>query len=195
MNTLAKTALGAIFLLPGLTWAEASNFNYVEADYLRGEINDLDVDGWNLEGSVELTPQVFVEASYGEQELDESISGVDVEAEAGSIGVGYVFGENETGNFYGTAGYVDVEGKVSSSLGSFSTGDDGFYLGLGTRFNLGDRAELRFEVDYADVSDDDSLQTSAALVYNFTGQFAGVAQYRRDSDADAIGLGVRFYFR
>lgn len=194
MREFLRTALGVSLLVPGTVLAEASNFNYVEAAYLQGDIDGLDVDGWEVEGSVEVTEQVFLFADYARLELDEDL-GFDAEADLQRIGAGYIFGENATGNFFGTLAYARVDEEASFGSVSTSDDDDGYSLGLGTRFNLGSQAEVRFGVNYTDLGEGDSLVTSAALVYNFAPFLAGVAEYSRDDDTDSIGLGVRFYFR
>ena len=195
MNIFAKTALAAALLVPGFAWAQASNFNYVDLSYQQGEVDHLDVDGWNLEGSLEVTPQIFVEGFYSKLDLDESRTNFDIDSRAMGFGIGYIFGQNEMGNVYGTLGYVDVKNRVTTPGGYFRNSDDGFSVGLGTRLTLGPQAELRLEADYTEIGRDDSLETSAALIYSFTPQFAGIAEYSRDSDSHAVGVGVRYYFR
>lgn len=195
MNTIARTALAAALLVPGLAWAQASNFNFIEASYQQGEVNDLDVDGWNLEASLEVAPQVFVEGFYSKLSLDESIPGFDIDARAMGFGLGYIFGQTDFGNVYGTIGYVDVNNRLTVGGRRVRDNDDGFSLGLGTRFNLSQQAELRLEADYTEIDSDDSFEVSAALLYSFSPQLAGFAEFSRDSDSHAVGVGMRFYFR
>jgi len=194
-DLFSKALLGLAVLAPAAALADANNFNYLEGRYLNGEIeelNDLDVDGWELNGSVELTDQIFITAQFGEVEPDEG--NFNVELETASLGLGYVFGQTANASYYGTLRYVEQEVAVNNFA---STDEDGYAIGFGTRMNLSQQAELRLNLDYVDVGDEDTFVPSAQVVYSFTPQVAGVLDYSHSTDLDyhTVGLGLRFYFR
>lgn len=196
MNAFSKTLAGAALLLPGLALADAGNWNYVQGGYQQGEVDDIDVDGWSLEGAIEFNQEFYLTAGILDLELDEEIAGVDLSGEQMNVGIGYVFGENEAGSFFGEVNYFDMEFDARAAGNRFSGDDDGFGLALGTRINLNEEAELYARVDYIDWHDSSSSTIpSIGLLYSFTPQVAGFVDYARDDEERNLGLGLRFYFQ
>ncbi len=191
----SKGLILAGLLFPAVCLADAGNFNFVEGDYLNGEFWDEDVDGWGLRGSFELTDQVFITGGYNKVELDDDVPGLRLEGETTQIGVGYVFGENETGTFYGTASYVRADVTARAGVFRASEDDDGYGLSLGFRMNIGPQAELNAAVTHVELDEGggDTIP-SVGFVYKFTPSFAGVVNYSDNSGDTLLGLGVRFYF-
>ena len=164
-------------LCPALCLAEASDYNYVEATHLQGEVSDIRMDGWGAGGSFELTEKFFVAGEALSAEVDESAFDLDVDQ--ARIGVGYVFGENSTGSVFGRVSYVRSEFS-SSGLG-VSDEDDGYELALGMRMNLNEQAELKATVAHLELDSGGSdTLPQVGLVYSFTETVAGVVLRERE---------------
>lgn len=191
---LAGSLLPAV-MLPAVCMADYTNYNFIEGNYLQGERSEFDVDGWRFNGSFKFTERAFVSAAYEALELDESIPGLRLEGDKKQIGLGYIFGENDTASVFGSISYVRLDGLIRFDDVSVSDDEDGYELALGVRMNLGAQAELNFGVTHLEVDRSDSETVpEIGLFYKFTERFAGVANYKKKSDDDTIGLGVRFYF-
>jgi len=187
-----KALFGLAALIPGTVMAEASNFNFIEAKYLTGEVADLDADGWAVQGNVELGSNFFLTAGASTQDLDDG--GVRADFEHQNIGLGYVFYEDSVlGVLFGKFSLVNAETKLRRP-GRGRSDDDGWAIGVGSRIDLTNQTELRFGLDYADYGRNDSFVPSVGVVHSFTPQFAGVAELSREEDGHTIGLGLRFYF-
>lgn len=182
-------------LAPGLVLADASDFNYVEASYQQGEVDDVDVDGFGIKASLEFFDRFLAVASYTDLGLEDSSPGFDLEGDTTTIGLGYIFGQNETASLYGTVSYIEASygGRVGGI--GFRDDDEGAQFELGARMNVGPQAEFYLAVTHTDLGSDNSdTAPSAGLVYQFLPALAGTVSYSRTSDYDRLGLGLRFNF-
>ena len=193
MKQLCKAVIGAIALVPGVVLAQPANFNFVQARFLTGEVGDVDVDGWGVQGSIELGRNFFLSAGMSEQEVDER--GVSADFDKQNVGLGYVFFEDSVlGVLFGTFSLVNAETGLRFGQSGFSGDDDGWALGFGARFALQPQTELRFGLDYTDYGRNDDFVPSVGVIHSFTPRLAGVADFSSEDDGHTIGLGLRFYF-
>lgn len=187
-----KPLLFASLIVPGLALADSSDYSYVEGVYLQGEISDVEVDGFGVEASVEFIDRVLAVASFTNLGLDDDSPGTDLDGDIKSIGLGYVFGRNETASVYGTVSYIEYD--VRGRIGAFTFGDDsdGVQFELGARMNLSPEAELYVAVKHTDLGEGDEETTPGiGLVYQFLPALSGALSYDRD---DVLGLGLRLTF-
>lgn len=190
-----KPLLFAGLLAPGLALADASDYSYVEGAYLQGEINGVDVDGFGVKASLEFVDRILAVASYTDLGLDDNSPGVDINGDIQSIGLGYIFGRNETASLYGTISYIEYD--VRGRLGAFTFGNnsEGVQFELGARMNLSPQAEFFAAVTHTDLGQgDDDTTPQFGLVYQFLPALSGTLSYSRNSDDDLLGLGLRFNF-
>jgi predicted porin len=191
---IQKSLLFAGLLFPAVCLADASNYNYVEGNFLQGEIADTDVDGWGAEASFRFVDRAFLIGKYQTLELDESIPGLRLEGRSTQLGLGYVFGENETATVYGTASYMKAEFRSRFNGVRFDDDADGYEIAAGVRINLGPQTELNASVAHYDLDGNSDTVPKVGLVYKFTSNFAGTVNYSWNSDDNTLGLGLRFYF-
>ncbi|MGM0633480.1 MAG: outer membrane beta-barrel protein [Pseudomonadota bacterium] len=185
---------GAAAGLSSQAAAEASDYNYLQAAYINGDVLDEDVDGWQLDGSFRLGRSLFVAGRYSEMSLDQNGS-ERLDNDTGSISLGYIFGANETASVYGTVGARKEKFRYRTEMSSSSLSEEGYELGLGARINLSREAELKVAVHYVDLGNNLEMTVpSAELVYSFTPDLAGVVNYEEEDDFSKVGLGVRFHF-
>ncbi len=114
-----KTCLATLIALaPLLGFAETSRYNYVEANYIHGDVDigpdDVDFDGFALKGSYQFYDSFFVTGDYRDMELDEDLNGVDMDGDKAHLGLGFIFGENEKGSFFGQVKYIDASIEASA---------------------------------------------------------------------------------
>lgn len=195
MRKTFRLVVASAALLPGLAMADAANFNYVEVGYLTGKQSGTDINGWGMRGSVELVERFFLTAGFSDLNDDTGRDDFRYSMDNKAIGLGYVFGENPTASVYGTVSYVDMNFSTRVDSMRFSSDADGYELGLGARINASPEAEVRLAVKHSDLGGGDTNTIpSVALIYKFTRQLAGFAEYERKTDYEQLGLGFRIYF-
>ena len=197
---IIKPILLVSLLAPGLCLAEASNFNYVEVDYIQQKVDilgvDIDFDGFELSGSYEVNDDVFVSARYASVSLDEDIPGVKADVDGYALGVGYVFGSNSTATVFGELGYVDRSAKASDSITGMSakTDGDGISAGLGVRMNTSERSELNFGLSYFDFDEGGASVGYVEFVFEFVKDFSGTLNFSSSDGDTTAGFGVRYSY-
>lgn len=182
-------------LVPGMALADASGFNYVEGAFLQGEINGVEVDGGGVNASLEFVDRFLAVASFTDLGLDDDTPGTDIDGDIQSIGLGYIFGRNETASVYGTVSYIEYD--IRGRLGAFSFDDDseGVQYELGARMNISPQAEFFVAVTHTDLGEgDDETVPGIGLVYQFLPALSGTLTYERNSDDNLMGLGLRLNF-
>ena len=190
---LALVAGGAVAGLSQQAAADAADYNYLQAQYINGDVMDIDVDGWQVDGSFRLGRSVFVAGRYFDAELNQDFPG-QLDYDSGTISLGYIFGGNETATVYGTVGARQDRVRFGGA-GASRDSEEGLDLGLGARLNLSREAELKVAVNYVDLGDNIEMTIpSAELVYSFTPNLAGVLNYEQEDDFSKVGLGLRFNF-
>ncbi|MEX0738568.1 MAG: outer membrane beta-barrel protein [Pseudohongiella sp.] len=190
-----KSLLFTGLIAPGLALADASDYSYIEGSYLQGESGGVEIDGFGVNASLEFFDRILAVASFTDLGLDDDSPGADLDGDIQSVGLGYVFGRNETASVYGTVSYIEYD--VRGRLGSVTFGDDseGAQFELGARMNLSPEAELVVAVKHTDLGQGDEDTTpGVGLVYQFLPALAGTLTYSRNSDDDLMGLGLRLTF-
>ncbi len=184
---LAAAVLGCPFA------AQAGDFSYTYVDvaYVNTDPDGIgeDLDGLALRGSLGITDDVFIFASYADQGAD--FGPFDIDLETYELGGGYAWHVSPTLDVYGKISYVSAE----ASGGGFSADDDGFGLAAGMRGWVMDKLELEGALRYVDLSDSgDDTTFVAAGRYHFTEAFAAGLEAEIGDDATTYGIGVRFSF-
>ncbi|OFE11100.1 hypothetical protein PHACT_14685 [Pseudohongiella acticola] len=192
---IIKMLLVAGLVMPGLALADASDYSYIEGAYLQGEISEVEVDGFGVEASLEFIDRFLAVASFTDLDQDDDGIGADLEGDITSVGLGFIFGRNETASVYGTVSHIEYD--VRGRLGAFVFGDDseGAQFELGARMNLSPEAELYVAAKHTDLGEDDGdTALDAGLVYQFLPALSGMLTYSRNDDDDIMGLGLRLNF-
>ncbi len=194
-----KTCVAALIALtPLMGFAETSRYNYVEANYLQGDIDtgpeDVDFDGFALRGSYQFYEDFFVTGDYRDMEMDEDLDSVDVNGEKAYLGLGFIFGENDKGSFFGQVRYIDVNLDVSANGLEGEDDDSGYGLEAGFKMYPSYRSEITIAARYEDVMEDSETFGYAEFVFDFIEDLGGVASVEYGSDMTTVGLGVRYSF-
>lgn len=190
-----KKLLFAGLILPGVALADASHYSYVEGLYLQGETHGVEVDGFGIEASLEFVDRVLAVASFTDLGLDDDSPVADSNGVIKSVGLGYIFGRNETASVFGTVSYIEYD--VSGRLGAFTFGEDneGAQFKLGARMNISPEAEFFVAVKHTDLGEGDSETIPGiGFEYEFLHALSGTLTYERNSDEDLMGLGLRLNF-
>ncbi|PZN35391.1 MAG: hypothetical protein DIU71_00095 [Proteobacteria bacterium] len=163
--------------------AEGLSYTYVEAGYVRTDVDspNIDGDGFGLRGSLAVTDMVHVFATFSDQDLD----GVDLESYEVGAGLNWPLQSNL--DLVGTLSYVRQE------IGRYD--DDGFALGLGLRGRIGERFEAQGGLRHVNF-DDRSDETSGVLSgrYFLTDTFALSAEVEFSDDFTTFMIGGRLNF-
>jgi hypothetical protein len=184
--------LGSILALSmaGSAMAEGGfDYSYVELGYMQTEIDDFDVDGdgFGLRGSLEVTDNFHVFATYANQDFDYDVSSTTFE-----VGAGYAWALNPNLDLVGSLSYVKAELEVPF-FGDFD--DDGFALGAGVRGRPMDQLELTAGLKFTsfDEGGDDTAVAGGAR-YFLTDAFAVGLDVEFDDDATTWMIGGRLSF-
>lgn len=186
-NLMPLLAAGAL-LAPAHALADIS-YSYGQLDYQMVDADNDDGDGFQLGGSFELTPNVFVLGEYQDGDFDSGL-----EYTAYRLGAGYHAPVNEKVDWYGQFTWENYEVELDTPFGTASADEDGFGLEGGLRGMVTKQIELNGHVKYVDLGDniDDTLIGVGAL-YHASQQFAVGAEYE-DGDESTFSLFARFHF-
>jgi hypothetical protein len=165
------------------------DYSYVELDYVKSEIDDLDVDGkgLGLRGSYEFSENFHAFAAYASQNYDFDVTGATLE-----VGAGLAWPVNPNMDLVGTLSYIKAEIDVPF-FGDLD--DDGFAVGAGLRARVVEALELTGGLKYAsyeEVGDDTTFGAGAR--YFFTKKFAAGVDVDFDDDGTTWMLGARLSF-
>ncbi len=233
-GAIALTCLSPLSVL-----AEAPSYNSLAATYTQTTVEDypfigissmgvfnatgrdLDLDGFLIEGSLELTESMYIHLHYSKEDGDLSreivipigngmllrdFASNEITAESRSVGFGWVFYENNRSNVYAQLSFIDLEadleimqsvffGPIPLLLGEIEANieDDGAEFALGFRSNVHENLELAAEVSYLDL--EDSIETlTFRAAYSFTNALALTGLASSTEDETTLGLGIRFNF-
>ncbi len=179
--------VASVALAPLAAQAEGFSYSYLEAGYVEADIDGVsrNADGFAIGGSVELTDQVFMFASYGELSLGP------VDLETYRVGGGYAWPVSSKTDIFGTVSYVKAEADAFGLSGD----DDGYGLGVGVRQRVGRQFELSAAIQYVDLSDsgDDTSFGVAARWYFLDKLSLGLAVDVSD-DVETYGASLRWDF-
>jgi hypothetical protein len=189
-------------VFPGRVLAEPPNWSFVEVSYLNSEAggevfagDNLNLDGFEIAGSVGIGDWVFFDLRYSEEIEDFDFLGFDVDLDLDrlSAGGGVAWSFAESTDLYGRLAYEKWEVEV----GAFSESDDedqsGYSYAIGIRSIFWDALELRGEIGQVDLGDTlDETQFMVGAFYTFARHFTLGASYTDLSDFETIRATFRY---
>ena len=194
MKMIAKYFFVGLFVL-GLSnnsYATDFNYNYAQVAYddidiTSGGITVNDADGFSFAGSFEVTPDIFVTASYSIWDLESVI-----DFDTWKIGGGYHMSLQTETDLVIEA--LIGNSEVSSAFASID--NDIWSVSVGVRHNLSEKLELGGKIAITDYENKDGTDTEVDInaLYNFQQNIAGIVSLHIGDDVDVISLGARSYF-
>ena len=194
LETMKRTILASIFGALSLNaFAASPSYDFVKAGYVQADIEnagDFEPTGFQIQGFKSLNENVYLTGRYGQ--LSEDVSGVDIDLDYVSAGVGYRYGLTQNTDFFGevTYEYVNLDIELDSISGE---DDNGYGITAGIRSMLSEQFELRGAIRYIDIGDDETAFEIGAD-YFFTPQFSFGATYVIADDVDLLGVSARYTF-
>ena len=191
---MKRTILASIFGALSLNaFAASPSYDFVKAGYVQADIEDagdFEPSGFQIQGFKSLNENVYLTGRYGQ--LSEDVSGVDIDLDYASAGVGYRYGLTQNTDFFGevTYEYVNIDVELDSISGE---DDNGYGITAGIRSMLSEQFELRGAIRYIDIEDDETAFEIGAD-YFFTPQFSFGATYVIADDVDLLGVSARYSF-
>lgn len=191
---MKRTILASIFGALSLNaFAASPSYDFVKAGYVQADIEDagdFEPSGFQIQGFKSLNENVYLTGRYGQ--LGEDVSGVDIDLDYASAGVGYRYGLTQNTDFFGevTYEYVNLDIELDSISGE---DDNGYGITAGIRSMLSEQFELRGAIRYIDIEDDETAFEIGAD-YFFTPQFSFGATYVIADDVDLLGVSARYTF-
>ena len=194
LETMKRTILASIFGALSLNaFAASPSYDFVKVGYVQADIEDagdFEPTGFQIQGFKSLNENVYLTGRYGQ--LGEDVSGVDIDLDYASAGVGYRYGLTQNTDFFGevTYEYVNLDIELDSISGE---DDNGYGITAGIRSMLSEQFELRGAIRYIDIEDDETAFEIGAD-YFFTPQFSFGATYVIADDVDLLGVSARYTF-
>lgn len=191
---MKRTILASIFGALSLNaFAASPSYDFVKAGYVQADIEDagdFEPTGFQIQGFKSLNENVYLTGRYGQ--LGEDVSGVDIDLDYVSAGVGYRYGLTQNTDFFGevTYEYVNLDVELDSISGE---DDNGYGITAGIRSMLSEQFELRGAIRYIDIEDDETAFEIGAD-YFFTPQLSFGATYVIADDVDLLGVSARYTF-
>ena len=191
---MKRTILASIFGALSLNaFAASPSYDFVKAGYVQADIEnagDFEPTGFQIQGFKSLNENVYLTGRYGQ--LGEDVSGVDIDLDYVSAGVGYRYGLTQNTDFFGevTYEYVNLDVELDSISGE---DDNGYGITAGIRSMLSEQFELRGAIRYIDIEDNETAFEIGAD-YFFTPQFSFGATYVIADDVDLLGVSARYTF-
>ena len=191
---MKRTILASIFGALSLNaFAASPSYDFVKVGYVQADIEDagdFEPTGFQIQGFKSLNENVYLTGRYGQ--LGEDVSGVDIDLDYASAGVGYRYGLTQNTDFFGevTYEYVNIDVELDSISGE---DDNGYGITAGIRSMLSEQFELRGAIRYIDIEDDETAFEIGAD-YFFTPQFSFGATYVIADDVDLLGVSARYTF-
>lgn len=191
---MKRTILASIFGALSLNaFAASPSYDFVKAGYVQADIEnagDFEPTGFQIQGFKSLNENVYLTGRYGQ--LSEDVSGVDIDLDYVSAGVGYRYGLTQNTDFFSevTYEYVNLDIELDSISGE---DDNGYGITAGIRSMLSEQFELRGAIRYIDIEEDETAFEIGAD-YFFTPQFSFGATYVIADDVDLLGVSARYTF-
>lgn len=185
-QTVAGT-IAASLVLAGSAVAAELDYNYAELRYIDTELFDVDGDGFEIGGSLELTPSIHLLGSF--QTLD---FGSGLDRSAFKVGGGYAMPLNPGTDLVARLFYID--GEIDPP-GPGDLDDSGFGFSAGARTMFTQRVEGRAFVNYVDLDrTSDELSFEIAGDFFLNDQVALGASLELGDDITTWTMGARWYF-
>lgn len=210
-STLIVTLLAALYGTTTSTQAQANdiNWNYLSAGYKSMSIDDdesfdTDLSGFEFEGSLTLTNNVFVMAEL--ESLSDEITfmntDIDVDMTQTRLGLGYAHAFSAQSSVFGAVGYANID--TEAKAGSFKEGEDfgGYFIRGGLRSKLTNEVELFGYATYSNYDideeindgDDDETTITVGGRYYVQPNLTLNASYQIVDDGGAFVLGASYQF-
>lgn len=184
-HTVAGTLAATLVVAGGVQAAEL-DYNYAELRYVDTELFDVDGDGFELGGSMELAQSVHIFGSF--QTLD---FGSGIDASAFEVGGGYAMPLNNGADLVARLSYID--GEVDTPGGDAD--NSGFGFSAGARNMFTPKFEGRAFINYVDLDEtDDEVSFELAGDYFLNEQVAVGASLELGDDVTAWTVGGRWFF-
>lgn len=200
-NTTLAAAIAALVAIPGAAIAApALSYNYVQANYIDIEFDDIDpdADGWSVSGSGLLNEQIYAFGSYTSVETDTfSIFGTRGSLEVDEFAVGLGFRhelQRNTTDLNLEAAFLSQDVEGNRGFSGLDDDDNGYELGVGIRHLFTPQFEGNIGVRYEDIFDDDDTFLNIGGLLNVTQALAVQAGYSKGSDAESWEVGLRLNF-
>ncbi len=188
MKTSVTLLTTTLLASPLTALAAQSDYTYVDGDFVAtgeaetrfgGIQRDEDYDGYGFKGSIDLTPNLFIESAYDELEADNN--GGDLQLFSGGLGLRTAIGDNANPlDLYGVLSYESIEEDSGSSFEA-----DGFGVTGGLRWQAAPTLEINPYASYLDYgsvdnsnADLDGMRFGVDGVLNLNETFALTAGYR-----------------
>ena len=189
-RTILASIIGALSLN---AFAASPSYDFVKAGYVQADIEDagdFEPNGFQIQGFKSLNENVYLTGRYCQ--LSEDVSGVDIDLDYVSAGIGYRYGLTQNTDFFGevTYEYANLDVELDSISGE---DDNGYGITAGVRSMLTEQFELRGAIRYIDIEEDDTAFEIGAD-YFFTPQFSFGATYVIADDVDLLGVSARYTF-
>ncbi|MDT0619760.1 hypothetical protein RM531_14880 [Salinisphaera sp. P385] len=195
MKTSVTLLTTALLASPLTVLAAQSDYTYIEGDFiatgegeLEGNFNNTpigvrgeeDYDGFGFKGSIDITPNLFIESAYDDIEVDDGDS--EFEFLSGGLGLRTAIGNNANPlDLYGVVTYESVDGRLLGA--DFEA--DGYGITGGLRWQASPQLEINpyiSHLDYGEIDDSDAdldgLRFGVDGVFNVNDVFALTAGYR-----------------
>jgi Ax21 family sulfation-dependent quorum factor len=185
-RTVWISALALSLALPLAAQAAEFDYSWLEAGYTSIEADDgPDADGWALNGSAAIAPQVHVFGSYAGTELD----GVNIDGDVMRLGLGWNTGIAEAHDLVVRANYLKVDTDFPGGDG------DGYEAEVGLRSALGANFETYVAAGYADIDrGSGDLYGKLGAQYKFSPGWGLAATVTLADGANEYFIGPRLNF-
>ena len=183
-----KMWLVGLLVLPTVVGAEGFDYTYLEAGYVRTQIDagafDVDGDGLGVRGSYGFGEDFYGFIGLADQEFDFNIDGTQF-----NFGLGWHQTLNASADLLAEVSYVSVDLNAPFA----GADEDGFGLGIGIRTRALENIELEAGLDYINL---DSSETSVSFDgrYYLTEKLAVGGGLSFSDDSTGWNLGLRAEF-
>jgi len=174
-----KRSLIALTLAAALPFAASAadglSYNYVQGNYVTTKTDGADADGWGLNGSVAVHPNVHLFGSYANQKID----GTSFDFDQWRVGAGYNTALSARTDFIANVAYdkVDLGGGIEG---------DGYSVESGVRAALAPNFEGHALLGYEDGDDfDGDVYARLGAQVKFTPNWGVGAEVKVANGGDA----------
>jgi hypothetical protein len=204
-------ALALLAALPMSAQAGELSYSFVELDYGRQNVDgaDIDLDGFGLKGSVELSDSFYLFGAY--QQGNDEVYDLDIDFDTTQAGFGWRHAMSAKADFIAELSWIHQTIDIGENIplpgppcgcgggGSFipniSGEADGGRLGVGVRGLLADNFEGWAKANYTDGSDfDGDFSGTLGGQVKFGGMWGVTAEAELGGDYDVYTIGVRATF-
>jgi hypothetical protein len=187
---IVALGMAASLALAGNAAAAELDYNYAELRYIETELDagpfDVDGDGFEIGGSLELAQSVHIFGNFRTLDFD---AGID--ASAFEVGGGYAMPLNTGADLVARLSYID--GEIDTQGGDAD--DSGFGFSAGARKMFAPRVEGRAFVNYVDLDESgDEVSFEIAGDYFVNDQVALGASLELGDDVTSWTVGARWFF-